>query len=172
MATRKYYRVRGKKLSKKKIKLLIQILLVLIYTIFLLGIPGFQMTINVPAVTPVVASGPVEVEEEGSEIIVTPQASAKEMTVEEQIRYIAAEKNFKWADYLVRLASCESSLNPKATNKNRNGSIDYGTFQFNDKMPPVPITKECSLDVRCSTEKTIEAINLGLQHHWVCDKKI
>ncbi len=93
--------------------------------------------------------------------------------VEEQIRQIAEEKNFKYVSYLIRLARCESKLNPKAiNNKNKNGSIDWGLFQWNSKNPPMPMTKDCAMDIRCSTEKTIEAINAGMQNHWTCDKLI
>lgn len=91
--------------------------------------------------------------------------------VEFQIRAIADELNFQWPDYLVRLAMAESSMNPKAISKpNKNGSVDYGLFQWNDKMPPLPITKECSLDLDCSTRMTIKAINLGMQHHWMTNE--
>ncbi len=127
-----------------------------------------------------------EIEAEGAtvgEVIVTavaptdyegiPYITKIEPSVEEQIRLIAAEKDFKWPDYLVRLANCESKLNPKAINdKNRNGSIDWGLFQWNSELPPIPITKDCAMDVRCSTEKTIEAINMGLQDHWVCNDMV
>ena len=163
MAKRKYFRIRGKKLSKKKIESNIKIIILLIYSLVLLSINEVNVTINAKVVEAEAETAiPVEVEEERGEIIVTPQASAN-MTVEEQIRAIAAEKNFKWADYLVRLADCESTLNPNAINdKNRNGTIDWGLFQWNSKNPPIPITKECAFDLRCSTERAIEAINLRL----------
>lgn len=101
-----------------------------------------------------------------------PHEEAKSMTVEEQIRAIAKEQDFKWPDYLVRLAKCESTLNPSAINdKNRNGSIDWGLFQWNSELPPLPITKECAMDLECSTLMTIKAINAGMQDHWVCNER-
>lgn len=111
-------------------------------------------------------------------IIVSPKVVVKEVKlitnkpdIELQIRAIADEMGFKWTDYLVKLSNCESGLNPKAvSNQNRNGSRDYGLFQWNDKMPPLEITKDCAMDLDCSTRKTIEAINLGKQNHWMCDK--
>lgn len=91
--------------------------------------------------------------------------------VEMEIRAIADELNFKWPDYLVRLAFYESSLNPNAVSKpNKNGTVDRGLFQFNSKMPPITITEECAMSLDCSTRKAIEAINAGKQHHWSADK--
>ena len=44
----------------------------------------------------------------------------------------AANKYGVSADLMIRLAKCESGLNPRAVNnKNKNGSIDRGLFQFN-----------------------------------------
>lgn len=54
----------------------------------------------------------------------------------------------------------------------RAGSTDYGLFQWNDKKPPLVITKECSLNLDCATRMTIKAINLGKQNHWMTDKLI
>jgi hypothetical protein len=92
--------------------------------------------------------------------------------VEFQIRTLARSEGFKWEDYLVRLAMCESSLNPTAVSKpNRNGTVDYGLFQFNSKHAPLSsMTKECAMSIECSTKETIKAINAGMQHHWSCDK--
>lgn len=94
-------------------------------------------------------------------------------TPEQEIRRISSELNFKWPDYLVKLAKCESSLNPNAININKNKSIDRGLFQWNDKMPPLGgITDECAFSVDCSTRATINAINLGYQQRWMCNKII
>jgi hypothetical protein len=105
------------------------------------------------------------------DITITKLPSIYNNEVEFKIRTIAAAQGFQWPDYLVRLAFNESSLNPSAISKpNRNGSRDYGLFQFNDKQPPLPITKECALDLECSTLKAIEAINNGDQDHWTQDE--
>jgi len=92
----------------------------------------------------------------------------KPLSVEAQIREIAKKENFKWPDYLVRLAKAESSLNPNAINKNKNGTIDRGLFQWNDKLAPMGgISDECAFNVECSTIKTMEAINAGYQERWM-----
>lgn len=90
--------------------------------------------------------------------------------VEEEIRRIAKEHNFKWADYLVRLAECESSLNPNAVNDNGKYGKDWGLFQWNDYYNPE--MKDCAMDIECSTIATMNAINAGKQSWWACDKII
>lgn len=96
------------------------------------------------------------------------------LSVEEQIRQIAEEENFKWIQYLVDLARCESRFDPNAVNTQGNNpswSVDRGLFQFNSYWHP-EITDECAYSVDCSTKKTMELINAGLQSHWVCDRLI
>jgi len=90
--------------------------------------------------------------------------------VEEEIRQIAKEHNFKWPDYLVRLAECESSLNPNAVNDNGKYGKDWGLFQWNDYYNPE--MKDCAMDIECSTIATMNAINAGKQSWWACDKII
>jgi len=94
--------------------------------------------------------------------------------VEFQIRAIADELNFKWPDYLVRLANCESGLNPRAVNDKGNNpkdSKDRGLFQYNSYWQ-AKVSDDCAFDIDCSTRKTIEMINSGRQHLWVCNKII
>ena len=90
---------------------------------------------------------------------------------EKGIREIAKEHNFKWTDYLVRLAKCESSLNPKVINDNGIHGIDRGIFQINNRYH-WEVSDECAFDIRCATIWTMGRINNGYQYEWVCDKKI
>lgn len=90
-------------------------------------------------------------------------------TVEDKIRAIAKEQNFRWPDYLVKLAKCESSLNPNAINTNKNGTSDKGLFQINDVHG---LSDDFRYDIEKATLWTIEKINQGQQHIWVCDKYI
>lgn len=94
-------------------------------------------------------------------------------SVEGQIRAIAAEQNFQWPDYLVKLAHCESRLNPAATNTNTDArkTTDRGVFQINDYWHP-EVSDECAFDTRCATEWTMSRINAGYQHEWTCDDLI
>ena len=57
------------------------------------------------------------------------------LSIEQQIRDIAEREGFRWADYLVKLANCESRLNPLAENRQGNypsNSTDRGLFQINN----------------------------------------
>lgn len=101
---------------------------------------------------------------------VRPEPSAP-LSVEEQIREIANEHNFQWVDYLVKLAKCESRLDPFALNSNGNYGIDRGLFQINSKYHK-EVNSACAFDIRCSVEWTIKQINEGKQSMWVCDKII
>lgn len=95
-------------------------------------------------------------------------------TVEQMIRRIAKEENFKWPDYLVKLAHCESRLDPKAVNDRNNKpahSKDRGLFQINNYWNK-NVTDTQAFDPEFSTRWTIEKINEGKQHYWACDRII
>jgi soluble lytic murein transglycosylase-like protein len=53
-------------------------------------------------------------------------------------------------ELLKAISTVESNGNPAATNKNKNGSVDYGNMQINDwwltKLQPYGITKASLLD--------------------------
>lgn len=91
--------------------------------------------------------------------------------VEFRIREIADEMNFKYPDYLVRLAYCESRLDPKGINRNGNNpktSYDRGLFQFNSHWQK-KVTDDCAYNVDCATRTAIKMINEGKQHLWMCN---
>ena len=95
-------------------------------------------------------------------------------SVEEMIRRIAKEMNFQWTDYLVRLANCESRLNPKAVNKQNNNpkhSVDRGLFQINNHWHK-NVSDEQAFDPEFSIRWSINKINTGGQGIWVCDKYV
>jgi hypothetical protein len=88
--------------------------------------------------------------------------------IETQIREIAKEHNFKWPDYLIRLAMCESSLNPFAVGDN---GYSRGLFQIHKGYHPT-ISDEQAFNIRFATEWTMNKINKGQQHLWSCDRII
>jgi len=69
----------------------------------------------------------------------------------------------------LRVAQCESSLNPKAISKNSNKSIDRGVFQWNDKWHP-EITDICAFDVECATRAFCKAFKGGNLEWWKATK--
>lgn len=98
----------------------------------------------------------------------------KQQENERKIREIAKEFDFKWTDWLVRLAVCESSLNEKISNSKGNtpvGSIDRGIFQINNYWHS-EVSDECAYNLRCSTIWTMQRVNTGYQSEWVCNNKI
>lgn len=64
--------------------------------------------------------------------------------IEALIRKMAADHGVD-ADLAVRVAVCESSLNPRARNVNRAGSVDRGLYQINNRYHP-HITDEMADD--------------------------
>jgi len=112
-----------------------------------------------------------QVKEEVEEIKATIGQTDKEKKVEIEIRKIAKEKNFKYPTYLVRLAYCESQLNPASINTEGNkpaGSRDRGLFQWNSYHQK-QMSDKCAFSTDCSTRATIDKINAGGQGIWVCN---
>ncbi len=95
--------------------------------------------------------------------------TANNNLVAKQIYKIATDAGFKWPDYLVRLAYCESHLNPKARNVNKDGTVDRGLFQINNYWHP-DITEKQADDVEFATRWTMNMVDKGLQIRWSCDK--
>jgi hypothetical protein len=86
--------------------------------------------------------------------------------VEFRIREIADQMDFEYPDYLVRLAFCESSLNPLAVG---DSGKSRGLFQIHKNYHP-NITDQEAFDIEFSTKWTIEQINLGKQSMWTCNE--
>lgn len=59
------------------------------------------------------------------------QTQLEKIQLEEMIRKIAKEEGVD-GEILLAVIKCESGLNPRAVNKNPNGTTDYGLCQFND----------------------------------------
>lgn len=114
-----------------------------------------------------------EIKIDDLDIVAVPVITS-EPDIELQIRAIADELDFKWPDYLVRLAVCESRLDPKAVNDKGNNpadSYDRGLLQFNSYWQK-QVSDECAFSVDCSVRRAIDLINQGKQHLWACDKII
>lgn len=82
--------------------------------------------------------------------------------------------NLDNSDVLIKLAFCESSLNPNATNINQSDnhySVDRGLFQINSYYHP-DLSAECVFDTECSARWTNEMITNGKGNLWTCWGKI
>lgn len=97
----------------------------------------------------------------------------KPYEVKLMIEKIAKAKDFKYTDYLVRLAKCEGLLNPTTVNTagNHPPSRDRGLYGINDYWHK-EVSDEVAFDIKLSTEWTMHMINSGNQGAWVCDKHI
>lgn len=73
-------------------------------------------------------------------------------------------------DLAVRVAKCESDLNPEAINVNAKGSRDRGIFQINDKWHP-EITDAMAFDIFSSTQFFCKAFKNGNLSWWDASKK-
>lgn len=93
---------------------------------------------------------------------------AKTETVEELIRKIARQENVD-PDLAVKIARCESGLNPAAKNINANGSIDRGVFQWNDKYHP-EINDSAAYDTERATRAFCKAFKNGNIDWWNASK--
>ena len=96
-----------------------------------------------------------------------PIINHKEMTIEQKI---CNSSQGEYCELLIKLAKCESSLNPDAIHVNKNGSADLGIMQINT------IHKDISNSDKFNVEKavkwTLEKIKKGDGNIWVCWNKI
>ena len=98
------------------------------------------------------------------------QTQLEKLQTEQMVRRIAA--NYKVdVEVLVATIKCESGMNPKAVNKNPNGTIDYGLCQFNDYWygniisPKVALNQpEVAVNVMCQQWEK------GRQSDWICHR--
>jgi hypothetical protein len=97
--------------------------------------------------------------------VFVPRKSVKPLTVEDKIRKVAKEKNFKFADYLVNLAFCESRLDPLAIGDK---GLARGLFQIRKDYHP-EVSTLMAFNVEQSTAWTIDMINAGKQGQWSCN---
>jgi len=98
-----------------------------------------------------------------------------DISIADQIRIVAMDEGHpEFATYLVKLAYCESKLDPTAINDKGNtpaGSKDRGVLQINDYWHS-NVSDECSFDIECSVKYTIKMIEKNRQSEWVCDKYV
>jgi hypothetical protein len=87
-----------------------------------------------------------------------------EETIEEMIRRIAAEEGVD-PDLAVRVALCESGLDPKAKHLNPDGTIDRGLYQWNDYWHP-EVSDADAYDPEKATRLFCKAVREGHLNWW------
>lgn len=97
------------------------------------------------------------------------KAQEKHKTVEEQILSIAQQENYQAPLFLVRLAKCESSLNPTKVGIAVGCPSCKGLFQIHTRANGV--TDEQAFDVEYSTRWAINKLKQGKTGLWpVCSR--
>jgi len=90
-------------------------------------------------------------------------------TIAEIIRKVAENKGID-PELAVRVADCESGLNPAAVNLNKDGSKDRGLYQINDKWHP-EVSDKIAFDIVLSTQFFCQAFIDGHLDWWKITKK-
>lgn len=102
------------------------------------------------------------------------EVSKATSTVKDRIIAEAEKANFKWTDYLLKLAKCESGLRENATNSSGNNpahSTDRGVFQISDYWHK-EVPDSVAYNVEEATKWTMWMIESGHQSAWACDRLI
>lgn len=89
-------------------------------------------------------------------------------SIEQTIRAICEQEGVD-PDLGVRVAKCESGLVSTATNTNRDGSLDRGCFQINNKYHP-EVTETQAFDVDFATKWFCKAVKDGNLSWWDASK--
>jgi len=92
-----------------------------------------------------------------------------DISIQEIIKYIAGQEGID-PELTIKVAKCESNLDPAAININADGSRDRGLFQINDKYHP-EITDEQAFDAITSTRFFCKAFKTGNLSWWNSSKK-
>lgn len=122
-------------------------------------ITGQKTSLPAPAPkAPVIKESPAKLNSNG--------LSQAQEDVKAQIQSIAHDEGYSAPRFLSRLAFCESSLNPAATNSH---SSALGLFQIIDSHG---LGDECRTDVACSTKWTIKQLKAGHASWWECTDTI
>ena len=96
------------------------------------------------------------------------QTQLEKLEWEEIARNIAGTHGID-EDIFAAVLYCESGMNPKAVNRNKNGTTDYGICQFNDYWYGSIISPDEALN------QPVKALNImakmwkkGRQKDWIC----
>jgi len=94
---------------------------------------------------------------------------AKAEMVDEIIKRVAKNEGVD-SSLAVRIAKCESGLNPAIQHFNSDGSVDRGLYQINSKWHP-EITANIAFDAEKSTQFFCQAFKAGHLSWWSASKK-
>ena len=94
-----------------------------------IGFVGWNISLSVPEIKVTWDKGPLVIENRVQAKFERPEAivEVKELTIEEKIAKTFPENPM----IMLAIAKAESGMNPLASHKNTNGSVDIGLFQIN-----------------------------------------
>ena len=96
------------------------------------------------------------------------QTKLEKLQWEVVARKIARRHNID-EDVFVAVLYCESGMNPKAVNRNKNGTTDYGICQFNDYWYRDAISPEVALNQpEIALNVMASAWQKGHADDWIC----
>lgn len=74
------------------------------------------------------------------------------------------------APHARRIVACESTWNPHARHRNRNGTVDYGLWQLNDggTLQSLGLTRAMALDPVASTKAAYRLYKRRGWQPWTC----
>ena len=101
--------------------------------------------------------------------LITQKKTGQNGEVETIIRYVARQELVN-PELCVKVAKCESNLNPQAVNINKDGSKDRGLFQWNDKYHP-EVSDADAFSAEKSTKLFCKAFKEGHLSWWSASKK-
>lgn len=97
------------------------------------------------------------------------QGKINQTSITETMRYVAQQEMVD-PELCIRVARCESNLNPAARNMNKEGSVDRGLFQINNKYHP-EVTDAQADDVIFATQFFCRAYKNKNLSWWSASKK-
>ncbi len=98
------------------------------------------------------------------------QTKLEKLQWEAIARKIAREHQLD-EDVFVAVLYCESGMNPKAINRNKNGTTDYGIAQFNDHWYRAIISPQTALnDPEAALNVMAKQWQNGRQNDWICHR--
>lgn len=147
-----------------------QSLKTLIWLVLFISVIGIYKTHNL--LKPAEAQAPYA--RENNTFPIAEDRATSTMTVAERIIIEAQKANFKWPEYLLKLAKCESGLREFAKNTTGNKphtSTDRGVFMINDYWHR-EVPDSVAYNVEEATKWTMRMIENGRQSAWVCDRHV
>lgn len=108
-----------------------------------------------------------------------PKPEPPKETMLDMVIRVAREENIgqKMFEQLVQVIECESKFNPKAINRNKNGTSDYGICQYNSYWyigpgKPIPSIDIALNDPEFCVRTMCRLWKKGKQRDWICYRKL